>query len=266
MGALSPKGRYATPVARYGRLLGAVTLALVVSHASAFAQVVASADLPRVWITADGGYQGATERVTEQVAFRLHAEDSSFDATYAVNPGPLVHLRGTVRVWRRLGTAVAFARYRERGEATVTARLPHPFFFDRMRQVDGSVAGFLREEVAWYLEAVWLVPLGDHGVVQLFGGPSYVEVRQDLAERVEFTEAYPYDTATFTGLRKLRRKGRGPGFSAGIDGSYFFTRTLGIGTTVRVGRVTVDLPSADGDRVAVSGGGVQAAGGLRLRF
>lgn len=255
----------ARTVARAG-MLAAVVGSVLGRPAPAWTQVVAGAEIPRLFVDVNGGYQAATRDFTDRVSFRLHAEDSTFDAAYRVEPGPLVYLRGGVRAWRQLGVAVAMARYAQRSEASVTARLPHPFFFDRMRQIDGEGTGFQREEIGWYVDAVWLAPLGERVVLQLLGGLSYVELRQDLAERVEFSESYPYDTATFTGLRKTGQKARGPGFSVGVDGSYFFARHVGIGGTVRFVRVRLDLSSPDQEQVAVRGGGIQTSAGLRLRF
>ncbi len=251
------------------RLIGwfaGLALGALAAAAPLQAQVVAAAEPPRLLISVDGGYQAGTERFADQVRFRLYAEESTFDAAYEVRPGPIFALRGGVRLWRGLGVAVGVARYAERGGVSVAARLPHPFFFDRPRQVDGSGAGLQREELAWYLDALWLFTVRDRLTLQLFGGPSYVELRQDLVEQIEFTESYPYDTATFTGVRRTRRKARGPGFSVGLDGGYFFTAQLGVGATLRVGRVGVDLVSPDGERIALHGGGVQASGGLRFRF
>jgi hypothetical protein len=47
---------------------------------------------------------------------------------------------------------------------------------------------------------------------------------------------------------------------------YFFSRQVGVGFTVQVAGATVALPSTGGGTTEVKAGGLQAGGGLRLRF
>lgn len=214
----------------------------------------------------DGGYQAATTDFRDQVEFTLHAEDSEIDASYEVAPGPLVDVRGGLRLWRGLAVGVAVTRYSEAGTASVTAGLPHPFFFRTHRQVSGEDATFRREEIGAHLQVAWIAPVGDRLTVTVFGGPSHFTVRQDMVERVEFSESYPYDTATFTGLRKKRAKDSAVGFNAGLDVGYFFSRYVGLGGLVRFSRATVGLTAIDDDTVSIDTGGLHATGGLRFRF
>jgi hypothetical protein len=56
------------------------------------------------------------------------------------------------------------------------------------------------------------------------------------------------------------------GFNAGGDVAFIFSRQVGFGFTAQFAGATVDLPSAFGGTTDVKAGGMQAGGGLRLRF
>jgi hypothetical protein len=56
------------------------------------------------------------------------------------------------------------------------------------------------------------------------------------------------------------------GVHAGADVSYFFLRRLGVGVTVQYAGTTIEMPSGGTGTLDVKAGGVQAGGGLRLRF
>ena len=81
-----------------------------------------------------------------------------------------------------------------------------------------------------------------------------------------YTEAYPYDTATFAPPSTRSASRSGIGLNTGGDLGFFFTRQLGVGITAGYSGTTVELPSIGGGKVSAEVGGVQAGIGLRLRF
>ncbi len=161
---------------------------------------------------------------------------------------------------------LAFSYYQKKGNVAVDARLPHPFHFTRPRTVSGQAPGLKREELGVHLQAMWFVPIGDGVDVALFGGPSYFNVKQTLVKTVTFTEAFPYDTATFTGIATEIRKRGAFGFNAGADLTWLLSDQIGIGGGARFSRGTVKFTSSDGDRLSADVGGAQAVAGLRVRW
>lgn len=221
---------------------------------------------PRGFVSVDGGYQGTAADFRDSVAFELHAEEGQFDASYDVEPAPVIDVRTGFRLWRRLGAGVGMTRYNRQSAAGIEARLPHPFFFDRPRSIAGSGAELTREELGVHVQAIWMVSAGDRVTVAVFGGPSFFTVTQDLVQKVRFRESYPFDSAEFTGIRKQTRRERATGFNAGLDLGFFFSRHLGVGAVLRFSRASVNFSRADQDQISIDAGGLQGGGGLRLRF
>jgi hypothetical protein len=86
-----------------------------------------------------------------------------------------------------------------------------------------------------------------------------------MATRIQFSESYPYDTATFTGVETASVSGGGVGATGGIDVSYLVTKHLGIGGGLRYSYASASLtPSTQPVNVGL--GGLQAAFGARILF
>jgi len=99
-----------------------------------------------------------------------------------------------------------------------------------------------------------------------FAGPAYFSVKQDLVDSVTYTDAYPYDTATFKSAVTKQTTSTKWGFAGGADVSYYFTKSIGIGGSVVIAKSTMSVKASDGSAVEMTAGGTQAGGGLRFRF
>ena len=56
------------------------------------------------------------------------------------------------------------------------------------------------------------------------------------------------------------------GFHGGVDVTWMFSRTAGLGGLVRYTRADLDLNVAEGRTLAVKAGGIQGGVGIRLEF
>ena len=174
----------------------------------------------------------------------------------------------------------ALSRFAQQDDAAVNARLPHPLFFNRDREVSATASSLRREEIAVHLQAVWMSPISSRFEIAVSGGPTVFIVDQDLVTSVSHIETFPFDTvnlpadvtgATLDATTAKRQSLSRVGFNVGADLTYFlFEGTggtkFGVGTLVRFSRASTDFVSGDEDIVSVDAGGFQVAGGVRLRF
>jgi hypothetical protein len=112
----------------------------------------------------------------------------------------------------------------------------------------------------------WRQRLARRVALDLFAGPSWFSVSQDVIDAVDVTEAYPYDEVTFAGTRVSRATGSVVGFEVGVDVVYRLTAHLGVGGGVRLARATAGLRPSPERRVDVDAGGAFVSAGLRLGF
>jgi len=88
----------------------------------------------------------------------------------------------------------------------------------------------------------------------------------DVITEVTYTDEYPYDSASLKGATTTAKAGSKIGVNGGADVAFFLTRRLGLGFGAQYAGATIVLPMGSGAGTRVKVGGVQAGGGLRLRF
>jgi len=244
------------------------TVCLVVSAAAAGAQTPASARPapPRGFLSVGVGYQATANDFRDSTTFPLNAETANLGTDYAVSAGPTFDVAGGAAIWRNLAVSVGVTRYSTDTDANLSASLPHPFFFNQNRTINETVTGLSRSELAIHLQARGLLPVRPNVLVMLFGGPSFFNVKQDAVTDITYADVFPYDEVTFQAPVATDASERTTGFNVGADVSVFFSRQVGVGFGAMFARASVDLPGLRGGTVTVDAGGLQAGGGLRLRF
>ena len=240
-----------------------VLIGALASAPSVLAQVRTLAG--RGFIVVNGGYQVGSHDFEQVSTLRANVEDGSFTTDYEVKSGPSFDVAGGATVWRRLAVGVGVTRFSRSTPSTLNGSVPHPFFFNRPRTVSGDIAGLKREELAIHVEAIATAPIGRRLQVMAFGGPSFFRVKQGVVSTFAWSESYPYDEASFSSATTVDADGSKIGFNVGGDVAFFFSRQVGVGGSIRYSVATVEIDMAGGTH-DVKAGGVQAGGGLRLRF
>jgi hypothetical protein len=221
----------------------------------------------KFYVSINGMFQTGFEDFSESVTFTENAESGTFSTDYDVKSGPAFDVSAGVLVWRHLALGAGVSRYSKATPIQLTAQIPHPFFFNRPREVSGEVGGLKREELAVHIQARVMLTPSPRLQAMIFGGPSFFKVKQGIVNDFEVTEAYPYDTVTFSrGLSTTADESK-MGFNVGGDVGYFFTRQVGVGGSVQWSGASIDVPASAGTgSFDLRIGGIQAGGGLRLRF
>jgi opacity protein-like surface antigen len=214
----------------------------------------------------DGGIQATSSSATSKVTYRVYGEEASLDTTYTTEPGPVFGGHAGFRVWRRLVIGAGASLYSKSSNADVTASIPHPFHFTRPRTIEGSAPNIGHDEAAIYAEIGWLLSVSPKFDVLLFGGPAFFSGSQEVAVKAQYSESYPFDTATLTSVETVSKDLSATGFTVGADLSYRFSRNLGAGVLLRFSQAQTDVEPLEGQSFSMDLGGFQASAGLRFRF
>jgi hypothetical protein len=212
------------------------------------------------------GVAGMAKSFSQTTALPLNQENGSLTAKYEAKGGALVDVGGGVILRRSLAVDVAFSRTSSTAAANVDASVPHPFFFNQPRAIQGSISGVAHAESVVHLDVMWMPQPAAGLEIRIFAGPSFVSVRHDLVSGVTYSETYPFDKATFTGAPTGRRSKSTVGFNAGIDVAKYFTKSVGVGGVIRATAATAKLDSPLSGQLSVSADKLEAAVGVRLRF
>ena len=236
----------------------------------------------RVFVSVNGGLQTLTSGFSEDIVFMESGgayptdrgvisdaaahEQARFESDYRFENPTLLDVSGGVRVAPYFALGVGVSRFMIEETASVSAQVPHPFFPERDRSISGASPPLTREERAIHLQALVVLPVTRSFTVTGFGGPTFFEVKQQLVTDVNFTHAYPYDTAEFSSAVTGQESSDAAGFNVGVDVAFYFSGNVGIGWLTRYSRAMVEVPSASGEPLDIEAGGLHTAVCLRLRF
>ena len=237
---------------------------LMTAPSSALAQTASKP--ARFTIGVSGGIQQAAEDVSDHFSFAKNVETETVDVKYPMKPSALIDLSAGYRVWKNLGVGVAVSVVSGKGTAEVTASVPHPFFFNQPRTISGTENDVTHSETGVHLQLQYLIPATGRLHFILEGGPSWINVDHAVVTDVTVTESYPYDTAAFGGAVTKSTKASAAGFNAGLDVTWLFVESVGVGGIVRYTRADLDLTPVQGRSLAMKAGGLQAAAGIRVMF
>ena len=187
-------------------------------------------------------------------------EQRTLAADYSVKSGMSLDLGGGFRVWRALAAGVSVTRFQDSRDVPVSGSVPHPFFFNRARAINGVTSG-AREEMAVHVNAMWVMPIRPKMTLAVFGGPSFYSVKQTVVSDYDYNQSYPYDDVTLTRVITEDESSSVTGINVGADVGYYFTETIGVGGVIRFGRASVDTSIGSLDV-----GGPEFGVGLRIRI
>jgi len=219
----------------------------------------------QIWFTVNVGIQATNNSFDDAFDLTLYTEPEHVTVNYPARSGLLIAGSGAYRVWRQLFVGGGVTRDNASAHAQVTAQLPHPFFDNTYRNVEGT-APTMRSEVGAHLLIGWMLRPSRTVRVMLTAGPSYITTKQQIVTEVTFTETYPYDTAQFTGV-KTNENWRGAlGFNGGVDVFWMFGKNVGAGGMMQFTHARIEAPANAGRSVSFDAGGGQGAAGLRFFF
>jgi hypothetical protein len=248
---------------RMRRLIAVAFVAGTCSVGTAHAQ--SSTWTERGWFGISGGVQPTANTFQDAFDLTLYTEPEHITVDYPLKSGPVVTANGGYRVWKRLALGAGVSYHADSSSSTVKASLPHPFFDNTFRNIEGTARGH-RTETGVHLQVGWMLPLSSKFRVLLTAGPSVISIDHTFVTNVTFAESFPFDTAEFTGAVTKHDSRTATGFNAGADLWWMFSKAVGAGALVQVTHARASLDAGDGRRVSVDAGGAQIGAGLRLAF
>lgn len=213
---------------------------------------------------------GAEAFVFNGTVFR---EAFSLTASYpAPSLGASFDIGGGVMITPTVGVGVMLAGTAHADTVGLGARLPHPYFFNAAVSASGATEDeVMRTEGSVHPQVMLVAHQSRRLRARVYGGPSYFRYEADMVQDLDIDQRAalfsPTQTVTITGYDAVTSEGTGWGWHVGGDVSVFFTRVFGLGGFVRYtrGMVEIDEPLSE-LRQDVRVGGLQAGGGIRLRF
>ena len=247
-------------------LLSVAAAGPAVAQTSGAARPAVRAAKPaRLFISVSAGIQSAPDSFDDAFDLTLYTEPERITVDYPSEIGGLVGASVSYRLWRQFVAGFGATYSSSSGDAEVTAQLPHPFFDNTFRSIEGT-ANTSRTETGAHLMLGLIWPVSNRIRVLVSGGPSWLSVEQTIVTDVSFSETYPYDTAEFTGVKTSSGTRSAAGFNAGADVSWMFSRNIGIGGMVQYTHARIKANAGADRTVSFDAGGAQVGAGVRFAF
>jgi len=211
------------------------------------------------------GAQLTGDDVTQQFSVTKNAEPAPIAVRQPFSTGLFVDGGVTVRVRRRLGLAIGVSALSHDQNATVSASVPHPVFFNRPRAVNGTTP-LSQSQTAIHVDAAYLAPPRGRLWVTLLGGVSIVHIQQALATDINVADPFPFDAPTLTSAVTTNASATPVGFNVGVDVTWRRWRRAGLGALARYSRASATLTPGAAGATDVVAGGLQTAAGVRFSF
>jgi hypothetical protein len=250
-------------------LLGIVVLAGFTSTAAAQPAVQNWTD--RGYFNVSLGGQSREQEFEDSSTFTIYGETGAVASAHSIGGGTLFDIGAGARVWRNLGIGIGYSRIKNKNDATVSVRVPHPVVFGQSRVASATASDLEHTENAVHLQFLWMLPLTSKFQVAFMVGPSFFTVRQEVATvraPQDISDVAPFTSVSISSITVTDVKDSPVGVNVGVDGTYLVTRMIGVGAFVRYAGASLDLPVESGvtRNADLNAGGTQAGIGLRLRF
>jgi hypothetical protein len=203
------------------------------------------------------GGQLATRTLDTVASKIVNQETATLASTQPVGRGVVFDFDGGYRVHGDFFAGLLVSFFGNSETATTAASIPDLVFFNKPKLVTGSTSGLKRRETTVAPHITWSRPLTDNIDLNLSGGIAFIHLSQGLAGNFDV----PTGTQNVT-ILQTTETGNGVGPLAQVDVVYNLKARYAVGGYLRYAGAKVDLPSVANTNV----GGMQAGGGIRLRF
>jgi hypothetical protein len=222
---------------------------------------------PRVRVLVSGALQATRFVFEDNQTFQQYLESGSFKFSRTIPKRPLFDVGAGVRVYRRLHVGMSLSFLNDTGTGSITAEVPHPLFFNQKRTVTADIQNVIRKETGAHFQASWTTPPVNGLEFSFFGGPSIFIAEQTYVTQLALgldKETYPFDTFAFAGATTATFKDNIPGYNAGVDMTWKFSKHVGAGVLIRYAAGKRTFTPTGGAPITVEVGGLHAGGGFRF--
>jgi hypothetical protein len=227
----------------------------------------AQADRHRRLISIDGGLQVADPTRTDHVAFELFAEDGQYVSTTDAGGGAFFGGGVGMRLWKRFGAGISVSHFSTTSTASLSASVPHPFFFGFPRRTTGTAGGLTQRQLAFHIQGQYWIPVKDWLLITSFG-PTLFDVNQDVVSSIQTAErGFPFHEVDIVGHGVAQVSKSTIGYNLGLDATFFAFDRVGLAFLFRYSRATAGDIMIDGQgQPPIELGGLHVGGGIRFAF
>lgn len=241
------------------QLILGLAVAMVAAPVCAQTAAPMAAEKTKGFLSLGAGQQFGNQTVTSVFPVALYGESGSLTATRTVKGGAFFDGTFGWRFGKKWGVALNASSRTAPSSGTMTGGVPDPLAYQAPRPVSSTMTSMAHTELAVSPVFVYIVPVWKKLDLMLLVGPALIQLKHDLVTSATVQETNSGPTVT-PGIESISRSFLS--FQVGGDLQYMMTPSLGFGGFVRYESTPANLSPS----VKLTLGGVQAGGGVRIRF
>jgi len=220
----------------------------------------------RLALFLNGALGASSLEYSETRIFELFVEDARVTSRYRDPGAPVLEIGGQFLLKDPLGMRASVELTNSYRDAAYEAFLPHPFYYERFRELSGRLPGLIYRERAVHLDAVYSRGWGSRLFLEAFAGPSLFLTRTEILTDVLYSEIYPYDVVVSGGADAGLYEDMPFGFNVGASAVYRLTDRIAVGFGLRFSQARVRISPRQGGMIEFDAGGLRAGTGIRMLF
>jgi hypothetical protein len=218
--------------------------------------------LPQWFVYGGASLAATSDPFVAVTSVPKYLEEEVRTTTYGMPRRPGFEFGGGMWITPQISVGALLSRRQFSQPVDISAQIPHPFYFNQPRTLTGQTSAN-RSETAIHAQLAASAFTARHLQVILAGGPSFSWVQQDLLDQLSYSDAYPFDTVTFTGATMGTEHAHGFGGNVEVTGLVPLSRGAAVQVSGRYVFANVTFESAGVPDVKGEG---QIGVGFRFRF
>ena len=232
-------------------------------------QALQQAWLDRGYVNLNVGFETTSGTLNDSTTFGLYDESGTKTVEQNVDSGSVFDFSAGSRVWENVAVGLGYHRGGNSSEASATASVPHPVFFNANRAVAAAASDLDRTERAFHIQIGYMIPLDENLSVHVMAGPSFFRLKQEVLSDLSFTEeSFPFTRVNAEPI-VTERSDSVVGVNLGVDVTYQLYETadyrVGGGLFLRYSGASARIAVIENE-VDSDVGGLQLGFGARVRF
>ncbi len=224
-----------------------------------------SSSRPRFAVFLNGNVGTEPLQFGDSRSFDLFGERALIDSRYADAKPQGPEVGALLRIVGPIAVGASYESFRNERTALYTASLPHPFFYDRFREISGALSGLSHEETAVHVDAAVTKTMGPL-TLDVVGGPSWFFTKTEVLSDLLYDEVFPFDSVVPQGVQTQLFENRLLGFNVGASATYRIAGIFGVDFAVRYSRAEMRFLLDETRVLELQAGGLRLGAGLRFLF
>jgi len=222
-------------------------------------------DEKKTIIFVSGLYDAQPSSFTDQRTLTHYIEEGSYTGEWARKESVAVQFGVVHNLFSNFSVGAAFHNVDTTATESFTTEIPHPFYFNRPRNLSGERTDLSYKERAFHFLVGFMKTSGPV-VVSVTGGPSYLLTKTEIINDFTFSQDYPYDSVSLVSTDARTYDANKLGFNVGALVGVRLHDNIAVGADLRFSRAKPAFTTTSGNEIEFDAGGMWVGAGVQILF